>query len=61
MSTAAGSPSSAASTSSTRSACSSRPSVVLHPPMPCDSGIPDYRGPDGLWRRDPETEKLVTY
>ncbi|WP_445283673.1 SIR2 family NAD-dependent protein deacylase [Streptomyces sp. DSM 118148] len=29
--------------------------------MPCDSGIPDYRGPDGLWRRDPETEKLVTY
>ncbi|ALO97336.1 Putative NAD-dependent deacetylase [Streptomyces hygroscopicus subsp. limoneus] len=29
--------------------------------MPCDSGIPDYRGPDGLWRRDPEAEKLVTY
>jgi NAD-dependent deacetylase len=26
-----------------------------------DSGIPDYRGPDGLWRRDPEAEKLVTY
>lgn len=25
------------------------------------SGIPDYRGPDGLWRRDPEHEKLVTY
>ncbi|MGA5731349.1 Sir2 family NAD-dependent protein deacetylase [Streptomyces seoulensis] len=23
-----------------------------------DSGIPDYRGPDGLWRRDPEAEKL---
>ncbi|MGW4439756.1 SIR2 family NAD-dependent protein deacylase, partial [Streptomyces sp. NPDC004596] len=34
---------------------------VSRPPMPCDSGIPDYRGPDGLWRRDPETEKLVTY
>ncbi|MFJ2830727.1 SIR2 family NAD-dependent protein deacylase [Streptomyces sp. NPDC087263] len=29
--------------------------------MPCDSGIPDYRGPNGLWRRDPEAEKLVTY
>ncbi|WP_228973634.1 Sir2 family NAD-dependent protein deacetylase [Streptomyces sp. DH12] len=26
-----------------------------------DSGIADYRGPDGLWRRDPEAEKLVTY
>ncbi|MFJ5772976.1 SIR2 family NAD-dependent protein deacylase [Streptomyces sp. NPDC093094] len=26
-----------------------------------DSGIPDYRGPDGLWRKDPGAEKLVTY
>lgn len=26
-----------------------------------DSGIPDYRGPGGLWRRDPEAEKLVMY
>lgn len=26
-----------------------------------DSGIPDYRGPQGLWRRDPEAGKLVTY
>lgn len=26
-----------------------------------DSGIPDYRGPQGLWRRDPEAQKLVTY
>jgi NAD-dependent deacetylase len=26
-----------------------------------DSGIPDYRGPAGLWRRDPEAQKLVTY
>ncbi|MFJ8110675.1 SIR2 family NAD-dependent protein deacylase [Streptomyces sp. NPDC096132] len=34
---------------------------LLHPPIPCDSGIPDYRGPGGLWRRDPEAEKLVTY
>lgn len=34
---------------------------MLHPPIPCDSGIPDYRGPNGLWRQDPEAEKLVTY
>lgn len=26
-----------------------------------DSGIPDYRGPRGVWREDPEAEKLVTY
>jgi NAD-dependent deacetylase len=26
-----------------------------------DSGIPDYRGPNGLWRQDPDAEKLVTY
>jgi NAD-dependent deacetylase len=26
-----------------------------------DSGIPDYRGPAGLWRQDPEAERLVTY
>ena len=26
-----------------------------------DSGVPDYRGPQGLWRRDPQAEKLVTY
>ncbi|MFR9675538.1 SIR2 family NAD-dependent protein deacylase [Streptomyces sp. TR06-5] len=26
-----------------------------------DSGIPDYRGPQGLWKKDPEAEKLVTF
>jgi NAD-dependent deacetylase len=26
-----------------------------------DSGIPDYRGPNGLWRKDPEAERLSTY
>jgi NAD-dependent deacetylase len=26
-----------------------------------DSGIPDYRGPSGLWTRNPQHEKLVTY
>lgn len=39
---------------------SSRVVVLTGAGISTDSGIPDFRGPEGLWTRDPEAERLST-